>query len=225
MKTETVSLTAEDSHQLDAYVARPDGTPKAGIVVIQEIFGLTGHIHAMVEKFAAEGYLAVAPALFDRIEKNMVLGYDDFEKARGTMGMLDLNQSIDDIRAAVDYAKSAGKVGIVGFCWGGAMADLAACNGLVDAGVSYYGRMTIEWLDQQPTCPMFYHYGEIDKLIPLKTIEKIQRKRKGDVRIWGGADHGFCCEERPSFNKKAAQGSLELTMEFFEEHLAGNAQG
>jgi carboxymethylenebutenolidase len=219
MTTETVSLTAEDGHKLDAYVAHPDGKPKGGIVVIQEIFGLTEHIRAMTEKFAAEGYLAVAPAMFDRVEKNTVVDYDDFEKAISTMGMLDREQSIGDIRAAVEYAKSAGKVGAIGFCWGGSMADLTACNGMVDAGVSYYGRATVEWLDQQPTCPMFYHYGEIDKLISLETIEKIQHKRKGNVRIWGGADHGFCCENRPSFHKQAAQSSFELTLEFFAEHL------
>ena len=221
MTTEFISLTTEDGHKLQAYVARPEGTPKGGIVVIQEIFGLTDHIRNMTEKFAAEGYLAVAPAMFDRVEPGIVLDYTDFDAARATMGKLDQDQSIFDIRAAAEYARSAGKVGVIGFCWGGAMADLAACNGLVDAGVSYYGRMTVEWLDKQPTCPMLYHYGDRDQLIPAQIIEKIQRSRKGNVNIWGTADHGFCCEDRPSYNKAAAKQSMEITQKFFVDNLTG----
>jgi carboxymethylenebutenolidase len=219
MQTETVTLTTEDGHEIDAYVARPEGEANGGIVVIQEIFGLTGHIKKMTETFAEAGYLAVAPAMYDRSEKNVVLSYDDFAAAREYMGKLERDKNVLDMKAAANYARSAGKVGIVGFCWGGAMADLAACNGIVDAGVSYYGRMTIEWLELQPACPMFYHYGEVDQLIPSEMIEQIQRKRKGQVRVWGGADHGFLCEDRPSFHKNAAKQSMELTLEFFAEHL------
>jgi carboxymethylenebutenolidase len=220
MTTEFISLTTEDGHKLQAYVARPEGTPKGGIVVVQEIFGLTDHIRNMTEKFAAQGYLAVAPAMFDRIKPDIVLDYTDFDTARESMGKLDQDQSISDIRAAAEYARSAGKVGVIGFCWGGAMADLAACNGLVDAGVSYYGRMTVEWLDKQPTCPMLYHYGDRDQLIPAQIIEKIQRSRKGNVNIWGSADHGFCCEDRPSYNKSAAKQSMEITLKFMADNLA-----
>jgi carboxymethylenebutenolidase len=219
LKTETVTLTAGDEHSLTAYVAHPEGTPKGGIVILQEIFGLTDHIRGMAEQFAAAGYLSIAPAMFDRVEPNIVLDYTDFDTARATMDKLDRDQCVLDMQAATEYAASAGKVGIVGFCWGGAMADLAACNDLVSAAVSYYGRMTIEWLDQHPTCPVFYHYGEVDQLISLETIEKIQRKRSGNVRIWGAADHGFCCEDRPSFNKQATRASMNLTLEFFAEHL------
>jgi carboxymethylenebutenolidase len=220
MTTEFISLTTEDGHKLQAYVARPEGTPKGGIVVVQEIFGLTDHIRNMTEKFAAQGYLAVAPAMFDRIKPGIVLDYTDFDTARESMGKLDQDQSISDIRAAAEYARSAGKVGVIGFCWGGAMADLAACNGLVDAGVSYYGRMTVEWLDKQPTCPMLYHYGDRDQLIPAKIIETIQRARKAKVNIWGSADHGFCCEDRPSYHKAAANQSMEITLKFMAENLA-----
>ena len=219
MTTEFISLTAEDGHELQAYVAKPDGTPKGGIVVIQEIFGLTDHIRNITEKFAAEGYLAVAPAMFDRIKPNIVLDYTDFDTARETMGKLNQDQSVSDISAAAEFARSAGKVGVIGFCWGGAMADLAACNGLADAGISYYGRMTVEWLDKQPTCPMLYHYGDRDQLIPAQIIEKIQRARKGKVNIWGSADHGFCCEDRPSYNKTATKQSMEITLKFMAENL------
>jgi carboxymethylenebutenolidase len=99
------------------------------------------------------------------------------------------------------------------------MVDWAACHGSVDAGVSYYGRMTIDWLDKQPTCPMYYHYGERDQLIPWQTIENIQRKRNGAVRIWGSADHGFNCKDRPQYHKTSAVAAREVTLEFFAEHL------
>lgn len=219
MTPENITLTADDGHRLQAYVARPDGEPKAGLVILQEIFGVTSHIQSVADGFAAEGYLAIAPAMFDRIQPGAVLPYTDFETARGIMGKLDRDQCVLDMKAAADYARSAGKVGIVGFCWGGAMADLAACHGLVNAGVSYYGRMTVEWLDLQPHCPMLYHYGETDTLIPPETIEKIQRKRKGHVRVWGGAGHGFNCTDRPDYHKASATRAMEVTLEFLGKHL------
>jgi len=220
MTAETITLSTEDKHELQAYVARPEGTPKGGLIILQEIFGVTDHIKEVADGFAAEGYLAVAPAMFDRIKPGIVLDYSDFTAARETMGALDLEKSVLDMKAAADYARSAGKVGIVGFCWGGSMADLAACNSLVDAGISYYGRMTVEWLDKQPTCPMLYHYGETDQLIPWQIIEKIQRARKGKVYVWGSADHGFNCKDRPQYHKTAATGAMEATLKFLNEHIA-----
>ena len=221
MISETITLTADDGHELQAFVARPAGTPKGGIVVIQEIFGLTDHIRDVTEKFAGQGYLAIAPAMFDRVKPGIVLDYTDFDAARATMAQLDLEQCVVDIRAAAEHARPAGKVGIIGFCWGGAMADLAACHGLADAGVSYYGRMTVEWLDKQPTCPMLYHYGDRDQLIPADLIEKIQRARRAKVCVWGDADHGFMCEDRPSYHKSSARQSMDITLDFFAEHLLG----
>jgi carboxymethylenebutenolidase len=220
MTAETITLNTEDNHELQAYVARPEGTAKGGLIILQEIFGVTDHIKEVADGFAAEGYLAVAPAMFDRIKPGIVLDYSDFATARETMDALDLEQSVLDMKAAADYARSAGKVGIVGFCWGGSMADLAACNSLVDVGISYYGRMTVEWLDKQPTCPMLYHYGETDQLIPSQIIEKIQRARKGKVYVWGSADHGFNCKDRPQYHKTAATGAMEATLKFLNEHIA-----
>jgi carboxymethylenebutenolidase len=221
MTTEIINLKADDGHELQACIARPEGEAKGGIVVIQEIFGLTEHIRTMTERFAAEGYLAIAPAMFDRVKSGIELDYSDFEAARETMAKLDRDQSVSDIRAASEYVRSAGKVGVIGFCWGGAMADLSACNGLADAGVSYYGRMTVEWLDLQPTCPMLYHYGDRDELIPAQTVEQIQRKRKAKVCVWGSADHGFLCEDRPQYHKASAKQSMEITLDFLKEHLQG----
>jgi len=219
MASETISLTTADGHVLDTFVARPAAAPKAGLIILQEIFGLTDHIKAVTEKFAAAGYLAVAPAMFDRVKQGLVLEYTDFATARATMSQLDRAKCVLDMQAAADYARSAGKVGSIGFCWGGSMSDLAACHGLVDAGVSYYGRMTVEWLDLQPACPMLYHYGDRDALIPTDVIEQIQRKRNGQVHVWGNADHGFCCEDRPQYNATAAAQSMQVTLEFLQAHL------
>ncbi len=223
MSSETVSLTASDGHTLSAYVAHPAGTPKAGLLVLQEIFGVNDHIRSVTDGFAADGYLAIAPAMFDRIEPGIALGYSDFGKAREVMGKLQRDDCVTDMAAAADYARAAGcaKVGIVGYCWGGAMADLAACHGIVNAAVSYYGRMTVEWLDLQPQCPVLYHFGETDPLIPSQTIEDIAAKRPGQqFRTWGGAGHGFNCDSRPEYHKASALAARELTLGHFAAHLA-----
>ena len=222
MAGETVQLTAADGHELSAYVARPDGDAKAGLLVLQEIFGVNEHIRSVADGFAAEGFLAIAPAMFDRVEPGIELGYDEFEKARETMSKLERDGCVADMAAAADYVRAANlKVGIVGYCWGGSMADLAACHGIVDAAVSYYGRMTVEWLDLTPQCPVIYHYGETDPLIPLQVVEDIRAKRKGhEVHVWGGAGHGFSCDARPEFHKNSAKAARELTLRHFAEHLA-----
>ncbi len=225
MTSETVTLTAGDGHTLSAYVAHPDGKPKAGLLVLQEIFGVNEHIRSVTDGFAADGYLAIAPAMFDRIEPGIELGYDDFTKAREVMGKLERDDCVTDMAAAAQYARAAGngaglKVGIVGYCWGGAMADLAACHGLVDAAVSYYGRMTVEWLDLSPQCPVLYHFGETDPLIPSQLVEDIAAKRPGQqFRTWGGAGHGFNCDSRPEFHKTSAEAARALTLEHFAKYL------
>lgn len=221
MHCKTIRVEAADGHTLSAYVARPDGEPLGGLLVLQEIFGVNAHIREVTENFAAAGYLAIAPAMFDRVGPGIELDYSDFTQARQTMAKLTREQCVADMAAAAEYASQAGKVGIVGYCWGGAMADLAACHGLVEAGVSYYGRMTVEWLDLQPQCPMIYHYGERDALIPLQLVEDIAARRSGQVYVWGGADHGFCCTERPQYHPLSATKAQEITLEFLGAELTG----
>lgn len=219
LKSEYVNLEAADGHRLQAWVARPGGRPRAGLLVLQEIFGVNRHIRSVADGFAAEGYLAVAPAMFDRVEAGIELGYDDFERARETMAKLDREACVADMRAAADFAREAGHVGIVGYCWGGAMADLAACHGLVDAAVSYYGRMTVEWLDLQPQCPVLYHFGAKDPLIPPETVEQITGARSGKAHVWPDAGHGFNCDERADYDAETADEARRLTLEFLAEHL------
>ena len=225
MRTETVHVKAADGHSFQAYAAHPDGAPKAGLLVLQEIFGVNAHIRAVAESFAAEGYLAIAPAMFDRIGPGIELDYSDFARARATMGGLTREDCVADLAAASAYAGQAGKVGIVGYCWGGAMADLAACHGLVQAGVSYYGRMTIEWLELTPQCPMIYHYGEEDALIPPQMVEEIAGKREGKVYVWAGADHGFNCTDRPQYHEPSATQARKLTLDFLAAQLTAAASG
>ena len=222
--SETITLTASDGHEFSAYVAAPEGNAKGGLVVLQEIFGVNEHIKDVTDRFAKEGFLAIAPFMFDRVGKNIVPDYDDFQGAIDTMGKLDRAECVLDMQAAADHVRSAGKVAAVGYCWGGSMADLAACHGLVDTAVSYYGRATADWLDLKPQCPVLYHFGELDQLIPLQLIEDIRKGRNQDnckFRVWGGAGHGFNSDNRPQYHKASATKAYAETLEFIDQGFNG----
>ncbi|MDJ0926366.1 MAG: dienelactone hydrolase family protein, partial [Gammaproteobacteria bacterium] len=207
-------------HQLEAYRSTPAGTPRAGLVVIQEVFGLTDHIRAVTDDFAARGFLAVAPGLFDRVEPGIRLPYTEVEQGRDTMMKLDLEQSTLDLGAAVAAASSAGKVGAVGYCWGGAMADLAACKLDVAAAVAYYGRANVNWLDLKPRCPVMYHFGGRDPIIPPELVQQIRDGRPdGEFFIYPDASHGFNCNDRADYHLESAELALERSLEFFDRCL------
>ena len=217
---EMIQLTASDGHQMSAYLAKPDGAPKAGIVIVQEIFGITNHIQAVVDEYASLDYLAIAPAMFDRIRTGVKLDYAEIDEARGLMMQLNLEMATDDMAAAADAVRSAGKVAVIGYCWGGAMADLAACRINVDAAVAYYGRMIVDWLDLKPACPVMYHFGETDPLIPAEMVEKIRASRPdGIFHTYPGAGHGFNCTERADFHAESATLALQRTLQFLDENL------
>lgn len=217
---EMIQLTASDGHQLSAYRAEPDGAPKAGIVILQEIFGITTHIQTVADQYAEHGYCVIAPAMFDRIRAGVTLDYAEIEAARGLMMQLNLDNATRDMAAAADAARTAGKVGVIGYCWGGAMADLAACQINVDAAVAYYGRMIVDWLDLKPACPVMYHFGEIDPLIPANTVEQIKASRPDGVfHVYPGAGHGFNCTERADFHAESAALALQRTLHFLDENL------
>jgi len=197
------SLTSADKFQLGAYRADPVGAAKGGMVVIQEIFGVNHHIRAVCDRLAAEGYAAVAPALFDRQVKDFQSGYtpDEIAEARKFVANPDWGAMLRDTQAAIDELKSAGPVGIVGFCMGGTVAFLAACrlNGL-SAAVCYYG-------------------GQI--AIPMSDVETVKKKRGGDceIHVYPGAAHGFHCDERGSFHEASAKLAWQRTMEFLKKHM------
>jgi carboxymethylenebutenolidase len=216
----SIQITATDQHELHAYLAQPSGTPKAGVVVLQEIFGVTDHIRRVADSYAAHGYLAIAPNLFDRVRRDTMLDYGEVEQGREIMMRLNLDDVVSDIAAAIARIRMAGKVAAVGYCWGGAMADLAACRIDIDAAASYYGRMIVEWLDARPGCPVIYHFGETDPLIPMETVDQIRAARPAGVfHIYAKAGHGFNCDERKDFDPDAAELALRRTLNFLDEQL------
>jgi len=223
------TLTAADGFTLSAYVATPEGKPRAAIVVLQEIFGVNSHIRAVADRFAAQGYLAVAPATFDRAKTGVDLSYAEDDMKAG----FELKTAVDalpgagvlqDIQAAIDHAAqiSGGKVGIVGFCWGGLLTWKSACllNGL-SAAVPYYGGgMTAEAeIARQPQCPVLAHFGDQDHWIPLEGIEAFQKAHpEVEVHVYP-AHHGFNCDQRGAYNEDAANLARERTLAFLADKL------
>ena len=219
----TLTLTASDGHKLSAYRADPAGKPRAGLVVIQEIFGVNSHIREVCDGFAKAGYAAVAPALFDRTKPGVELGYTapDIEAGRSLRGKISWPDALKDVAAAIAAVKDAGKVGIVGYCWGGSVSWRAATqlSGL-SAAVGYYGGQIAEFKDEKAKVPVLLHFGETDASIPLTDVEKIKAAQPGvPVHVYAGAGHGFSCDHRGSFNKASHELALERTLAFFAKHL------
>ena len=217
-----IELTASDGHKLTAYRADPSGKPRGGIVVIQEIFGVNSHIKQVADGYAADGYVAIAPSMFDRVQKNVDLGYtpDDIAKGREIRGKVTNDMAVKDAEAAVKAASSAGKVGIVGYCWGGLVAWLAAAKvpGL-SAAVPYYGGGILDNADLKPKVPLMGHFGEKDQHIPVEGVKKLAEKHKEHQIFIYAADHGFNCDQRGSYNAPAAKQARERTLAFFRKHV------
>jgi carboxymethylenebutenolidase len=217
------TLTASDAHKLGAYRADPAGSPKGGMVVIQEIFGVNQHIRAVCDKLASEGYVAVAPALFDRQVKDYQCGYTppEIEKSRTFVAKPDWDAMMRDTDAAIKEIKGAGPVGIIGFCMGGTIAFLAATRltGL-SASVVYYGGRVAAFADEKPKCPTQMHFGETDQSIPLTDVETIKQKRADcEIYVYNGAGHGFHCDERGSFHPASRDLAWQRTTAFLQKHM------
>ena len=219
---QTIGLKASDGFLLGGYRADPAGRPKAGLVVIQEIFGVNHHIRNVCDRFAALGYAAVAPAMFDRAKADVDLGYDDEAADEGVnlRAAIKLEDSLKDVQATIDALKPAGKVGVVGYCWGGSLAFLAAArlSGL-GCAVGYYGGMIARHKDEKPKVPTILHFGEQDHGIPMDDVEKIKAARP-EVKIYiYPAGHGFSCDERGSYDVASHEKALKVTLAFFQENL------
>jgi carboxymethylenebutenolidase len=217
-----IELKAADGFKLGAYRADPAGASKGGLVVIQEIFGVNHHIRNVADQFAGLGYTVLAPALFDRAERNIEIGYDEASVDRGVKlrAAIKLEDTLLDVAAAIEALKSAGKIGIVGYCWGGSLAFIAAARlkGLACA-VGYYGGMIAAHANEKPKIPVMLHFGEHDHGIPMSDVEKIKAARP-EIKIYSyDAGHGFNCNERASFDKAAQEKALSRTLAFFKEHL------
>jgi carboxymethylenebutenolidase len=220
---ETITLKAADGHVLDAALVKPTGKPRGGIVVIQEIFGVTRHIRDVAHQYADAGYLAVAPALFDRVRKNADVPYADVPAGLALMQQLKPEQTLLDMKAAIDAVSSAGKVGMVGYCWGGTMTWLAACHlpGVtpLTAGVSYYGGGLPRFLDRTPKCPVMFHFGERDAHIPMSDVEQVKKAYPLGMYYTYPADHGFNCTDRPMYDAASAKLAYDRSLEFFHRHV------
>lgn len=220
-----ITLTASDGFKLGGYRADPAGAPKGAIVVIQEIFGVNHHIRSVCDRFAQEGYVAIAPSIFDRSEPNFQSGYspEEVAVARKFVANPDWAAMLRDTQAAIDAVKDVGPVGIVGFCLGGSVAYVATTKltGL-KAAVGYYGGAIVHFVDDKPAVPAQLHFGEKDSGIPLTDVETIKAKRpEVEVHIYPGAQHGFHCDERASYDKASADIAWPRSLAFFAKHLQG----
>jgi len=225
-----INLTAADGFTVPAYVAKPEGKPRGGVVVVQEIFGVNSHIRAVTDRFAAQGYLAVAPATFERVKPGVEMGYSEEDMKAGfelktAVSALPGAGVLQDLQAAIDHAAKAsgGKVGIIGFCWGGLLTWRAACllDGL-SAAIPYYGGgiTAEEEIERQPKCPVMAHFGDQDHWIPMEGIEAFTKAHpEVEVHVYP-ANHGFNCDQRGSYNEDAAKLARERSLAFFAAKLA-----
>jgi carboxymethylenebutenolidase len=217
-----IELKASDGHKLAAYRADPSGKPRGAIVVIQEIFGVNSHIKQVADGYAADGYLAIAPAMYDRLERNFDVGYTppEIERGRALRAKINLDQAMKDVEAAVKEGAKAGKVGIVGYCWGGFIAWMASARvpGLA-ASAPHYGGGILDNADIEPKVPVMGHFGDKDQHIPVEGVKKLAEKHKKHQIFIYAADHGFNCDQRGSYNAPAAKQARSRTLEFFRKHV------
>src|SRR5215213_6901312 len=217
-----IELTASDEHKLAAYRADPSGKPRGGIVVIQEIFGVNSHIKQLADGYAADGYVAIAPSMFDRVQKNVDLAYtpDDIATGREIRGKVTNDMAVKDAEAAIKAAASAGKVGIVGYCWGGLVTWLSAGKTPdLACAVPYYGGGILDNQDLAPKVPLMGHFGEKDGHIPAEGVRKLAAKYPQHQIFIYDADHGFNCDHRGSYNAPAAKQARERTLAFLRKHV------
>jgi carboxymethylenebutenolidase len=220
---EYTTLMARDGHEFNAWLAAPRQAARGAVVVAQEIFGVNRHIRRITDEFAAEGYVAIAPCLFDRIRRGIELGYSEPEvqEGRGYRMQLPKEKTALDLTASINVVRRSGRVGMVGYCWGGTLAYLAACELPVSCAVSYYGGQIVQHLDKSPRRPVMYHFGEKDPHIPADDVERIRAADPNGIFHRYPADHGFNCEERSTYDAASAMLARERTLGFLREKLEG----
>lgn len=222
--SETVKLTAVDGHQLDAWLARPSGPPIAGLVVIQEIFGVNQHIRSVADSYARDGFLAIAPALFDRVEHNVELPYEGPEARRGMelMQKLSIDDALLDVDAALQYVRkeTGRKSGVIGYCFGGLLAWLSATRLHPNAAVGYYAGGIGRYASETPHAPAQLHFGKLDTHIPAEQADKVRAAHpEVEIHWYENAGHGFNCDMRSSYNPQAAAEARTRALAFLEKHL------
>jgi carboxymethylenebutenolidase len=218
----TVQLTARDGIELSAYRADPAGTPRGGLVVAQEIFGVNSHMRSVCDGFAADGYVAIAPALFDRYERGVDIGYTPADIARGRelKARARPDEALLDIAAARAAVAAAGNTGVIGYCWGGFLAWLAASRLTgFSCAVAYYGGGMTDAVAEKPRCPVMAHFGERDSVIPVAGVRALAAAHPSAQVFLYAADHGFNCDQRAAYDAAAAQLARTRTLAFLRQHL------
>lgn len=219
---EFTPIMARDGHEFRAYLAAPQAKPKGAIVVIQEIFGVNSHIRAVTDGYAAEGYTAIAPSLFDRVRPGVELDYTppSMQEGFGYVKQIPIENVLKDVAACQAVVKNSGRQGIVGFCWGGRVTFVASAELSFAAAVAYYGGGIKEELSRKPKCPIMFHHGMLDKHITQEDVAKIKAAvPNGTFHDYPNADHGFNCDQRASYNAEAAALARKRTLEFFQKHV------
>jgi carboxymethylenebutenolidase len=220
---EMLRLKARDGHELDAYLARPKGRVRGGLVVGQEMYGVNAYLRAVCDFYASHGYLAVAPALYDRQQRGLIFAYDEagHAQAQRTYTTWDFAAALDDLDAGRAAVADAGKVGFVGFCWGGTLAWLAACRKSYDGAVAYYGSWMPDFANEQARCPVIAHIGDRDRTLPPEKIERFRMAQPSvPIFMYPGAQHGFDNADRaPRYDAAAHALARERTLEFLAEHI------
>lgn len=219
----TLRLKASDGHPLDAYLARPSGRARGGIVVSQEMYGVNDYLRSVCDDYAARGYVAIAPQLYDRMQRGLIFDYttEGHAQAQKTYTTWNFDHALLDLNAAQGAVKDSGKVGIVGFCWGGTMAWLAACRGHYACAVAYYGSFMPDYADEQPRCPVLAHVGDRDHSFPPPRIAEFRTAQPTiPFHIYEGAQHGFDNPGRAErYDAAAHQLARERTLEFLGRHI------
>ena len=215
-----ITLTASDGHKLGAYLCEAEGECKGSVIVVQEIFGVNVHIRDVAERYAALGYKTIAPALYDRQERDFETGYEPDDIARGRDFKVGANENLNGVMADMDAAYAAvsdmGKVAVTGFCWGGFVVWLAACRMNIQAAAGYYGGGIIDFIDEKPKCPTILHFGERDHSISLDDVDVIANLHPDVAVNIYEADHGFHCDMRGSFDPRAANIAGMRTIRLFD---------
>ncbi len=219
----TTEITSFDGFKLSAYRADPAGKPRGAIVLVQEIFGVNSHMRSVADGYAADGYLVLTPAYFDRSQKGVDLGYGpaDIEAGRGHSTKLDWGNTMKDTQAAFDMVKNAGKVAVIGYCWGGTVAWLASSKiaGL-GCAIAYYGGGIGNNIGEAPKAPLMCHWGEKDHAIPTEVVNKVESTYPAvSSFVYAGAGHGFNCEQRGSYHAESAKLARDRSVDFLRKHL------
>ena len=219
----TIELTAADGYKLSAYRAEPQGKPKGALIVAMEIFGVNSHIRSIADGYAADGYLAIAPALFDRVERGYDTGYGPEDRQKGIdiiQKKINLDDTMKDVAAALQNVAPTGKVGIVGYCWGGRVSWLSAAKvGGLACAISYYGGGIPALADLKPKCPVLFHWGETDQSLPLDQVKAFAAKHPGETHYFYPAGHGFNCDQRESYDAASAKLARTRSLEFLRKYV------